>query len=234
MARAAEAAGVETIVATPHIRDDHPFDLAEIPARAAAVNRALEGEGLALRVVEGGELSLAKSTELDEDALRRVSLGGGPYLLVESPYTAASDLLERDLFALQVRGFRPVLAHPERSPSFLADVDRLEAIVERGVLCSITSGSMAGRFGRTVARLTSELFRRGLVHDVASDAHDPVRRSPDLLAGFTALGDELPGLRVQAAWFTHEAPRAILAGEDLPPRPEPPRRRRSLRRLVRR
>jgi protein-tyrosine phosphatase len=231
MAGVAAAAGIRTIVATPHIRDDYPFDLSTLVERVAEVNGALTAGGIGVEVVPGGEVSVPKSGEMSDDSLRAVALGGGPYLLVESPYTTATDMLENALFSLQVRGFRPVLAHPERSPSFLADIDRLGRIVERGVLCSVTAASMRGRFGKTVRAFTRDMFRAGLVHDVASDAHDPEQRRPELLSGFEALDGDLRGLAEQAAWYTEAAPAAMLAGAELPERPEPPRRG-MLRRLL--
>jgi protein-tyrosine phosphatase len=116
----------------------------------------------------------------------------------------------------------------------MTDPDRLEAMVERGVLCSVTAASMAGRFGRTVQRFTQVLFERGLVHDVASDAHDIRKRAPGLTAGFRLLDRELPGVLAQAEWFTTIAPTAILAGERLPARPLLEAPRRGLRALRRR
>src|SRR3954468_24601848 len=94
LARTASAAGTRMIAATPHIRDDHPFDRALIPSRTAEVNEALRSEGIDVEVVTGGEVALSKALELDDAALRAVALGGGPYLLVESPYTHATDMLE--------------------------------------------------------------------------------------------------------------------------------------------
>jgi protein-tyrosine phosphatase len=234
LARAAAAAGTRTVVATPHIREDHPFDIARLPERVESLNAKLNADAIELRVMPGGEVALSKLPELDDAALEGLCLGSGRCLLVESPYTDATDMLEGDLFNLQVRGFRPLLAHPERSPSFQSDIDRLARLVDRGVLCSVTAASMSGRFGRTVRRFTIELFRARLVHDVASDAHDAVTRSPDLGRGFTSLEHDLPGAPGAASWFTAEAPAAILAGDDLPPGPGWPRQDGGVRRLFRR
>jgi protein-tyrosine phosphatase len=230
LARTAAAAGTRTIAATPHIRDDHPFDLALIATRTAEVNRALRREGVSLEVVTGGELALSKAPELDDEQLRSIALGGGPTLLVESPYTHATDLLEQQLFDLQLRGFRLLLAHPERSPSFLSDVRRLGRLVDRGIACSVTAASLTGRFGRTVRRFSVQMLREGLVHDIASDAHDAVGRTPDLAAGLRAVEEELPDALDALDWFTVEAPAAMLAGDALP---DPPRLRGGYRRLLR-
>lgn len=223
-ARAAVAAGTTTIVATPHIRDDYPFGLDARDERLADLRAALAEHEIPLELVSGGEVSLAKSLDMETDDLRRVSLGGGPYLLVESPYGPATDLLEQTLFNLQTRGFRPVLAHPERSPSFQTDLDRLATLVERGILTSITADSMTGRFGRTVRRAAIEMLGRGLVHDVASDAHDTERRPPELDPGFEALDGVVPGIRANADYYVEEAPAAMLAGATVP---DPPAIRRA-------
>jgi protein-tyrosine phosphatase len=214
------------MVATPHIREDYPFDLALVAERTDALNARLEEGGVELRVVPGGEVALSKLSQLTRDELRDLTLASSRALLVESPYQAATDTVEDALFKVQLAGFHPILAHPERSPSFMKDPDRLEALVERGILCSVTAASMAGRFGRTVQRFTRLLFERGMVHDVASDSHDIGRRAPGLTAGFRLLDQHLPGVLGQIDWFTRDAPAAILEDRPLPARPqiEAPRR----------
>jgi protein-tyrosine phosphatase len=227
MARLAVADGVGTMVATPHVREDYPYPLDQISARTAIVNDHLRARRVQLEVQAGAEVAVSKLLDLDDEVLGTLCLGDGPYVLVESPYERATDLFEQSVFGLQLRGFRAILAHPERSPSFQSDPARLATLVDRGVLCSVTGASMAGRFGRTVQAFTRTLFERGLVHDVASDAHDARKRPPGLLAGFRVLDRDLPGILGQAEWFTLEAPAAILAGSPLPPRPQiaAPRRR---------
>lgn len=217
MAAVAAAAGTKTIVATPHVRDDHPFPYEEIPRRVAALNEAIARAGTDLEVVAGAEVALTKVRELDDQTLAGLTLGDGSYLLVESPYTEATDFLEHELFALQVRGFRPVLAHPERSPSFMRSPQRLGELVGRGMLCSVTDASLAGQFGSTVRRLAVTMFREGLVHDIASDAHDTRHRPPRLTSGIAALERDLAGAGDSLRLLTVDVPAAILAGEEPPP-----------------
>ncbi|HEX8123180.1 MAG TPA: CpsB/CapC family capsule biosynthesis tyrosine phosphatase [Solirubrobacteraceae bacterium] len=225
LAERAAAAGIETIVATPHIREDHPFPPAVVGDRVASLNAELRAAGSPVSVVPGGELAITRVAELDDATLHDLCLGAGRYGLVESPYTDVGGLLEQSLFDLQTRDVRPVLAHPERSPSFIGEAGRVEELVERGVLMSVTAASLAGRFGSTVRDFSLELFERGLIHNVATDAHDARRRPPELRPAFESLQEDFPGALEQAAWYTEDAPRAMLAGEALPPRPDPPKRR---------
>jgi protein-tyrosine phosphatase len=216
------------------VRHDYPFDTAELAGRVQALRDHLRSAEVPVELIVGGEVALPMSIDLADDELARVCLGAGSYLLVESPYTDAPETLEASLFALQVRGFRVLLAHPERSPAFLLHDGRLAELVDRGMRCSITAGSMAGRFGGKVQRFTADLFQEGLVHDVASDAHNARGRPPGLRHGFEVLAERLRGLPAQVNWFTVEAPNAILAGDELAPRhPVGGRRRLPLRSLRR-
>jgi protein-tyrosine phosphatase len=224
MAHGAADAGIHVVVATPHIRDDYDVDPEVIGPRVRKLNEAIEAEGIQLLVLAGGEVSLSKAAELDDDVLRSVCLGSSDYLLIESPYKASDIDIESIVRGVQERGLKPLLAHPERCPIFQRDPDRLQRLVNSGVLCSITASSMAGGFGSTVRRFTLELIHDGLVHDVASDAHDHLHRPPDLLAGFESAEGEIPGIVSQASWFTVTSPVAILAGRPIPPRPDPPPR----------
>ena len=228
LARAAAAVGTRTIVATPHIREDYAVDPAALPGAAEAVNVALRAEGIALRIEPAGEVGITKAMELDDDTLAGLCLGAGPYLLIESPYIEAHEFLEDTLLSLQGRGFRPVVAHPERSVAFLDNLARARELAGRGILFSVTAGSFSGRFGNTVRRFAQELFREGLVHNVASDAHDLRLRPPGLMPAFQALEREFPAVLDCSSWYVTDVPAAMLAGEDLPPPPVAPRRRRLL------
>jgi protein-tyrosine phosphatase len=115
---------------------------------------------------------------------------------------------------LQRRGERIVLAHPERCQAFHRDRGVLESLVRAGVLTSITAGSLVGRFGEQVRRFSRGLVRDGMVHNVASDAHDHVHRPPGV-----AVELERGGLAPLADWLTVQVPSAILEDADIPPTP---------------
>src|SRR5215210_1308244 len=205
------------------------------PARIAAglveLRAALAAADIPLEVLPGGEIAIWRLVDLDEDTLRAFALGGGPYLLVESPFSPVIGDFEPMVLDLHDRGHRVLLAHPERCPAFQRDPSRLEGLVGAGALVQITAGSMAGAFGTTVRRFTVALLREGLAHVVASDAHDHVKRPPGLQAGFPGLERELPGIGEQADWMCELVPRAVLDGSPLPGRPPLPRPTGLLRRL---
>lgn len=226
LARAMVAEGVRTVVATPHVNSSYANDPDTIAARTVELNEALARAGLSLAVRPGAELGMAQLVEMDRDEVARYGLGGSRTLLVESPYSSAVAFLEDLLFDLQARGHVPLLAHPERCPLFQEDPDRLHRLVDGGILCSLTAGAFAGRFGRTVRRFAFDLARDGLVHNISSDAHDTDRRPPGLAVAFESAGD-LPGFEELRPWLTEQAPAALLEGrrpETPPALPERPRK----------
>ena len=140
-------------------------------------------------------------------------------MLFECPFAPVGAGMEMMAADLQRRGFGVLLAHPERSPSFQRDPGLLAGMVERGALAQITTGSLAGGFGDIPRRAALAMLERGLVHVLASDAHDAYRRGPDLRAHGDVLDPD------QHEWMTSAAPAAIVAGTPLPPRPPVPRTR---------
>jgi protein-tyrosine phosphatase len=219
MAAEAAAGGTATMVATPHI--DHHWRVRPevIAPRAAALRAALDEEGIDLQIAVGAEIALSRLVDLSAEQLRDLRLGEGPYLLIESPLDYAAGDFDALLLRIRARGESIVLAHPERSPLFQQQPERLAALVQDGLLCSITTGSLRGDFGGLVRRFTIEILREGLVHNVASDSHDDLRRPPGLHGALDAVEDELPGIAAQHEWLTSIAPAAILSGAPLPPRP---------------
>jgi protein-tyrosine phosphatase len=236
MAQKAVESNIQIIVATPHIRADYDGITAErIAAAAIELNEQIEDEGLPLRIIAGAEVAIPKLEELTDDELTLLSLGSGGYVLLESPYGGGPVDVEAAVDEIERRGHSTILAHPERCPLFHADIERLAALSDRGVLCSITSASLDGAFGDRARSFSIEMLRRGLVHDVASDAHDHLHRPPFLRSAIAGLDHDLPGIAACAAWYTVTAPVAILAGNDVP---RPPRfeaaQPSGLRRLFRR
>jgi protein-tyrosine phosphatase len=200
------------VAATPHVRPDHPQVVpGDLAGRCAELQEALVTYGIGLEVVPGGELDLACGLEASDDELRLVSFGQrGDYLLVETPYGGLSSLFEHQLFELELRGFRLVLAHPERNPTFQEDFDRLATLVSRGVLLQVTAGSLLRRDRRSrTTRMARALVRRGLAHVLASDAHGPSIARPPMSHGLR-VARELAGTR--ADLMVADTPAAILAG----------------------
>jgi protein-tyrosine phosphatase len=214
MARQAAADGIEVVAATPHIHPSHAVVIGALEERVGELNAELARQRVGVRVVTGGEVSEPMLERLDEEDLRRVSLGGNGWILVEPRPGALSDHLELAVAELASRGFRSLVAHPERHAG--GDFrERMEALVAAGALIQVTAALIAEGPAAPVMR---ELAALGLVHVLASDAHSSRAGRPVKLSHGVARLREIPPLAPHAEWTVRDGPAAILAGDDvLPP-----------------
>jgi aspartate-semialdehyde dehydrogenase len=218
LARAQVAAGVRTVAVTPHAVDRFPNEGARVAAGVEQLRAALREDGVPLELRSGAEVDLLHALEQPDEALAQLTLGGGPWLLLEAPTTTVA-ALEAGAARLQQRGFRLLLAHPERAPSLQREPAMLERLVRRGVRTQLTAGGLNGQFGKTVQRFALRLIDDGLIHTFASDAHDVARRLPGLREPL-----EKAGLGEHVELLCEQHPAAILAGGELPETVALPRR----------
>ncbi len=209
MARRAVAEGFEAVCATPHIRHDHDVRIGEIASRIAALGAELRDAGVPLAVLAGGEVSELAVDGLSDAELRTVALGGGCWILLEPRAGPLSDTLDDVVAQLHKRGFRALIAHPERHLG--EDLyERLERLVAGGALVQATAAYFEQP--ETAAGMAA-LAGRGLVHVLGSDAHSSRAGRPIALRGALAALAEVDRVAADLDWIAHAAPAAIVAGE---------------------
>ncbi|MGZ4275333.1 MAG: CpsB/CapC family capsule biosynthesis tyrosine phosphatase [Solirubrobacteraceae bacterium] len=212
MARVAQHDGITAICATPHIRHDHDVRIGELPERLRALRVALHRSAVAVRVLGGGEVAETIVEHLTDDELRAVSLGGGGrWILLEPRPGPLSETLTATIAHLAARGFRSLIAHPERH--LAEDLSaRLADAIGAGALVQATAAHVEHG---PAAEGMRELARRGLIHVVASDAHSSHGGRPVRLAGGLARLAEVELLAPHMGWIARGAAEAIVAGRDV-------------------
>jgi len=215
MARAMAESGVRVVCATPHVRDDFPTSPGSMERALERLQAAVEEAGIAIEVRGGAEIALNRLPGLDTGIRERFGLGGTPgLLLLETPYDTLPADLPRVCKRLRDDGIVPVIAHPERNPTVQDEPTRLDDVVAAGAVVQVTAASFDGSLGRTTARCAHRLLELDLVHLIASDAHAPGLPECGMAeAAGTVGGGEL------GVWLSEAVPAALLAGEELPPRP---------------
>jgi tyrosine-protein phosphatase YwqE len=162
--------GYRKFITTPHI-------YAEIyPNDTHSLQRAFDRLAPAM---EGGDLpSLHFAAEYFlDDHVGSLLKGNQPlltvhdnWMLVETSFVQPPMDLDRRLFDLQVAGYKPVLAHPERYPYWHGG-KQYHALKEKGVLLQINLLSLSGYYGKPVAEAARYLVRENLVDLVGTDCH---------------------------------------------------------------
>lgn len=93
------------------------------------------------------------------------------YVLVEMSYINAPIQLYDIIFDLQVAGYKPVLAHPERYTFFHNNLNEYIKLKKAGCLFQLNLLSVMGYYGETVAKTAQTLLNNGLIDFASSDAH---------------------------------------------------------------
>jgi protein-tyrosine phosphatase len=136
-------------------------------------------------------------------------LGDSHYVLVEFSLGGISAPPDEAFFALQMAGWRPILAHAERYQAFQRKPERLGELLARGVLAQVTAGSFLGEFGSRARELAEQLVRLDLAAILASDAHHATVRRPRMAEARARLV-ELVG-EEGAERLSRTNPAAVLA-----------------------
>ena len=228
MAESAIADGITHVVATPHSSNDYFFDFVRV--------RKLRDE-LQSRI--GDRLKLATGCDFHLNPENLVALQKNAplycinqhdFLLVEFNEISIPQALDQTLHEIQLAGVRPVITHPERNAILRARPERLKKWVRQGCFVQVTGGALSGRFGPSSQKDALRWIGQGLIHFVASDAHNTRTRPLRLQPAYDVVVDQF-GLEKARALFW-ENPLAAFEGRELPHVPEveeevlPPRRKR--------
>lgn len=222
LAEAVKAHGHHGLVATPHIRpgifDNDPDG---IRRRRDETRPIVEGAGLELHL--GAEYYFDENFLESGKAKTLLTLGDGSrYPLTELPQARLPMRWEDVLYEVRLRGYVPVIAHPERCAGVSEDLDRaLEGFRRAGVLLQLDLGSLVGHYGRTAKKTAERLVKAGAYHAAAGDLHRPEDAAKILEPAKKALDKLLRKRRVQDGVRTlvHDNPRKVVADaspEDIP------------------
>jgi protein-tyrosine phosphatase len=215
IASAAVAGGTTVLAATSHINRSFALEPAQLAEARARVTERLARDRIPLEVVQGGEISAGRVEGLTDEELAQLTLGDSGWILLECPLSPRAPSIERVIEAVRRRGFDVLLAHPERSPTFAKGPALLRKMIALGARTQVTAGAFDGEFGGTVRRAAFAMLDHGLVHVIASDAHDPIHRTPDLRRARAALEDRYPDGAERFEELARTAPAALLAGRPI-------------------
>lgn len=117
---------------------------------------------------------------------------------------------------MQNAGMDVIVTHPERNWLLRKDIDRLRRWVEGGAFLQVAGGSLLGTFGTGARKFAEELLTGGLVHFLASDAHDLDRRPTRLDQVRDHVANRYGEDYAEEALLT-ASPQAVIEGRALHP-----------------
>ncbi len=197
-----QAIGVKKIITTPHIMSDYYINTPK------QINHALLQVKEAL-VVEGIDVILEAAAEyyLDEDLLERIRnkekllTFGDRYLLFETSFMNEPVFLKDVIFQLNVNGYKPVMAHPERYLYLQSNQSLIEELGAMNVHFQLNLLSLSGYYSKSVKKISKNLLDQGKISFIGSDCHNMLQfktlnktintRISEKLAKTTLLNDQL-------------------------------------------
>lgn len=167
--------GIERVFFTPHVTEDvYPNDNSTITGAFDRFTTDYRDQIPPMK-----ELGYSAEYRLDANFITQLNDGKllplpGNHLLVELPFAVdpGQELVDSMIFQIQIKGFMPVLAHPERylylHSGNLAAYRRL---YEKGIEFQINLLSLAGYNGPEAHKTALRLIDSGMVDYCATDLH---------------------------------------------------------------
>lgn len=193
MVRTAVRSGVKIMTATSHcdFASGDPQKIIQRYRRGLqSLREEIRSAQIPLRVASGMELLVNESLLHYAESHPLPSLNGSGYLLVEFYFDIRYSEAVYVLDELRKMGYRLVLAHPERYDFVKRDIGRAADLADTGVILQINKGSLMHEFGERSFHAAEWLLSHGFAGVVASDAHDPILRTPDMIEIEDMLGME--------------------------------------------
>lgn len=181
--------GIKAIIATPHYPyGDYYYEKEEVFEKVEILQGKIDQLGLECNIYPGMELYLSYQLikKLDQDKLIPLKKETR-YLLVEFPLRRVSRNYINILHEISIRGYIPIVAHPERYQFILDNPFVVNELLEQQVFFQVNAGSICGNNGKQSKKIAIEYVKQGLVSFIASDGHSSNWRNIQLSKAIAIL-----------------------------------------------
>lgn len=163
--------GLEKLIVTPHVTQDTFENTPEIIEEAYGnLRKGLEEAGIDIDMDHSAEYRIDEMfvEQLEAGMVRRLH---GEFLLVENSYIQEAYNLDQILFSISMKGFRPILAHPERYMYYYDKRERYDELHGKGILFQVNLLSLSGFYGKEPKKIAEMLIDKGYVDFLGTDLH---------------------------------------------------------------
>lgn len=209
MAQLATASGIYHMAATSH-GNYYDYTLEDYQEILERLKEGLARAGIPLKLYPGMEIFLDEDAFSALEQKELLAVNNTDYLLVEFPFDEHPRNVLHRIKLLRNRGWRIILAHPERYIFVQRDPELAYYLAETDCALQINGGSVLGDFGRRSRSLALQFLKDGIVSVIASDAHDGRYRTPDMNRVTGYLTGEFDASEIKM-WLS-ENPSRILRG----------------------
>jgi tyrosine-protein phosphatase YwqE len=166
-----QAMGYKSIITTPHIKFDHyPNTAAIIQNGLHELQHALNEREIHIPIKAAAEYFVDDNFVqlLHEGQLLTIHKNE---VLIEFSFVFEPSGLFDTIFKIQTKGYKPILAHPERYPFFHNKLNVYSELKDRGCLLQLNTLAVTGYYGRNVKGVAEYLMKKGLYDYCGTDMH---------------------------------------------------------------
>lgn len=164
--------GYSKLITTPHIMWDMYKNTNEIISeKLELLRKTLKEEGINIEIQAAAEYFL-------DDYVHGLVKSNHPLLtvkdrmvLVEFSLAYPSHSLKDILFDMQMQGYQPIIAHPERYIYLERNKDFYEELRDIGCLFQLNLLSLSGHYGKAVQELSQYLIKNSYYDFLGTDLH---------------------------------------------------------------
>ncbi len=165
-------AGFSKFITTPHIMWEMYKNTPEIIGeKLELVRQALKEEGMNVEINAAAEYFLDDHVEGLLKRGEKLLTISGNMVLSEFSLAYAPHSLKDILFEMQMQGYQPVIAHPERYTYLETNKDFYEELKDIGCWFQLNALSLAGYYGRSAQELAQHLIKKGYYDFIGTDLH---------------------------------------------------------------
>ncbi|MFN3839889.1 MAG: tyrosine-protein phosphatase [Cyclobacteriaceae bacterium] len=171
--RGFQSMGYQKLITTPHVISDSYRNTPNmILAKLVELKNHLTEKKIDVQVEAAAEYYLDEELVKTIERNDHVLTFGADCLLIETNFMVEPLNLKEFIFMLTTRGYKPVLAHPERYVFLQQNPDKLEDLINRGVLFQLNINSLTGYYSKPAQILAKKLIEKRWVHFLGSDCHN--------------------------------------------------------------
>lgn len=163
--------GYTKLITTPHIMSDYYLNTPYIINDGLKeLREAVKKEGLNVEINAAAEYYVDEYFEerLEKEALLTLQ---GKMVLIEQSFTEEYPRLRDVTFKMQLKGYKPVLAHAERYPFYANDKPKYEILKAAGCILQVNLLSLQGYYGKVERNAANFLLKNGLAELLGTDCH---------------------------------------------------------------
>jgi protein-tyrosine phosphatase len=212
MLRIAAGDGITHIAATPHYRHGESPTAQDIREKIALVREEMAKSSIDIELMGGADIRLTYELIEGIEKNEIPTINDTGYFLLELPDLIPPHL-DGFLFEARVKGFVPVITHPERNLSLISSVEKIKILRNAGALFQLTAMSITGKLGRQIKKFAVQLLKEGYVDFIASDAHSTGQRPPLLSNAYRETVGILDKPRADRIFIDN--PKAVIENREI-------------------